>query len=351
MTTYLKNTWYVAAWSQEIVAGQLLARTLLDEPIVLWRDAEGAVRALHDRCPHRFAPLSMGRVQPDAQSVQCPYHGLEFGKDGQCVRNPHGDGGIPRAAKVKTFPVEERWGVVWIWMGDAALAQAALIPDYACLDSAANHVATGYLTVAANYLLEVDNIMDLSHIQFLHANTLGGQAAQGPSEVRQDGNSVWSLRGTHDEELPEFLYQAFDIPMGMRVDRWLDVRWDAPSNLLLVSGSTPTGQPRTAGRGAPFAHFFTPATWKSTHYFFAVSMDKTAWPDGATRAPMIIEGVRVPFLTEDSPMVEAQQRLIGDADFWSLNPVLLSSDAPGVRARRVLQGLIKQEQSAEEAPR
>lgn len=344
MSVYLRSTWYVAGWSSEIVKGQLLARTLLDEPVVFWRDNEGAARALLDRCPHRFAPLSMGKVPPDGESVQCPYHGLEFGKNGQCTLNPHGDGSIPRAATVKTFPVEERWGTVWIWMGDATLADASLIPDYSCLDTEQHHVATGSLQVDANYLLEVDNIMDLSHIQFLHANTLGGDAARGQSEVRQEGNSVWSLRETHDELLPEFLYQAFDIPMGRRVDRWLDVRWDAPSNLLLLSGAAATGQPRESGRGTPIAHFFTPSSWKRTHYFFAISLDKKAWPDGAERAPQIVEGIRGPFLHEDSPMIEAQQRRIGNADFWSLNPVLLSSDAPGVRARRVLQGLIQGEQ-------
>jgi hypothetical protein len=128
------------------------------------------------------------------------------------------------------------------------------------------------------------------------------------------------------------------------------VRWDAPSSLLLLGGTTPTGRPRSEGRQAPIAHFFTPETWTTTHYFFAVAFDKQRWPDGAHRAPAVTAAVRAPFLNEDLPMLAAQQSRIGEADFWSLNPVLLPSDAPGVRARRLLQSLLASEQQTTNAP-
>ena len=107
--SYLRNAWTVAAWAHELDGGKLLARTLLDEPLVFFRNAQGQPQALLDRCPHRFAPLSMGKLCDGGASVQCPYHGLRFDGGGACVHNPHGDGRIPVAAKVRSYPVVERW--------------------------------------------------------------------------------------------------------------------------------------------------------------------------------------------------------------------------------------------------
>ena len=123
--TYLRNTWYVAAWASELGANQLLARTVLDEPLVFFRDVDGKPVALIDRCPHRFAPLSQGKIL--GNSVQCPYHGLQFGVDGRCTHNPHGP--IPAAAKLKTYPLLERFGAIWIWMGDATKADESALAD------------------------------------------------------------------------------------------------------------------------------------------------------------------------------------------------------------------------------
>lgn len=125
---YLKNTWYAAAWNSEVEPAKLFTRTLLDEPILFFRDSKNQLNALHNRCPHRFAPLSAGKHLGD--SVQCAYHGLEFGGDGNCTKNPHGDGKIPRGACVKRYPVVERYSLVWIWMGEPEKADATLIPDF-----------------------------------------------------------------------------------------------------------------------------------------------------------------------------------------------------------------------------
>src|ERR1700737_1545160 len=114
--TYLRNAWYVAAWSDDLAEGQLLGRTILKEPIVLFRKADGNVAALEDRCPHRFAPLHMGKIV-GGDRVQCPYHGLEFDASGACVRNPHGTKSIPPRARVRSYPVTEKHKAIWIWMG------------------------------------------------------------------------------------------------------------------------------------------------------------------------------------------------------------------------------------------
>lgn len=142
---FLRNAWYVAAWASEIER-KLFHRTLLGVPVVMYRREDGAVTAMHDRCPHRFVPLHLGRLVGD--NVECGYHGLQFDCGGQCVANPF-DGRPPRAAKVRTFPVVERHGIVWIWPGDAAPDESR-IPAFAHLDDPALAKVPGYRHVKAH---------------------------------------------------------------------------------------------------------------------------------------------------------------------------------------------------------
>jgi len=244
--SYLRNTWYVAGWDEELDGEKLLSRRILDEPLVLFRDGRGVPHALTDRCPHRFAPLSLGKLTDGI--IQCPYHGLRFDGSGACVHNPHGDGRIPAAAHAKSHPVVERYSALWVWMGDPTLANAAAIPDFSCMDPQTWFVGKRYLHVKANYILENDNILDLSHIEYLHPGTLGGDAVnQAIGRVEQKGDTVWAYRQTVAEVMTDFLYRSMGLPPGMPVDRWFDVRWDPPASLLLFAGATPTGRPREEG--------------------------------------------------------------------------------------------------------
>lgn len=341
--TYLRNCWYVAAWDSEVLSTRPLARTLLDEKVVLFRDANNTAVALADRCPHRFAPLSMGSFCEG--KVRCAYHGLQFGSDGKCVHNPHGNGNIPAAAVIRAYPVVERYSAIWIWMGDPANADDALIPDYSGLDPETAYVAKDYLYAKANYVLETDNIMDLSHIEFLHPETLGSDAVRSAdSSVEQIGNTVWSRRLTHNESLPVFLQQAFRLGPDDRVDRWMDVRWDPPANMLLLSGVTPTGTPARETPSAHNVHFFTPETDSTTHYWFAFGFPKSMGEGAREEAQRATAGVRIPFETEDLPMLEAQQKNLKQVNFWDERPVLLAGDAAAVRARRVLDMLLAREE-------
>ena len=342
---YLRNTWYVAAWENEIAPGACLARTLLDEPIVFFRDESGAVKALTDRCPHRFAPLHMGNLV--SGSLQCAYHGLVFDGSGQCVANPQGNGVIPRAAKVRAYPLVERHGIVWIWMGDAGLADPALIGNFDAIDPGTLDVGRRYLYARANYLLETDNILDLSHIEYLHASTLGSDKVKhGKTESVQENNTVWSKRWIESENLNPFLEKTFGVTAGQLVDRWLEVRWDPPANMVLYVAVVPTGRPRSEGRERRIVHLFTPETSKTTHYWFAVGYPKAVGGDGASIAEQAIDGLKRPFENEDLPMLEAQQRSLHNAEFWDMKPILLFGDAAAVRARRVIEKLIKEEQAA-----
>ncbi|RJG04002.1 aromatic ring-hydroxylating dioxygenase subunit alpha [Noviherbaspirillum sedimenti] len=342
---YLKNTWYVAAWDHEVSSSNLFHRILLGESILLFRDSKNTVQAIINRCVHRFAPLHMGQRVGD--NVQCRYHGLEFNGRGQCVHNPHGDGAIPKAAVVRSFPVHERHSAIWIWMGDPALANPDLIPDFSFNDPEANFVGKRYLLAKANYLLETDNIMDLSHIQYLHPGSLGSDnVATATIELKQDGDTIWSNRLVHGEILPDFLYRAFGLPQGAVVDRWIDVRWNAPANMALFTGAVATGTPRGKTGEISAAHLFTPESETTTHYWFSVALPRQTGEAGAELVEFNICGVTGPFTNEDLPMLEAQQQSMGNTDFWAMKPVLLPSDAPAIRARRAIDRMIADEQSA-----
>src|SRR6202012_3346140 len=138
--TYLRNAWYVAAWSDDLAEGQLLGRVILKQPVVLYRKADGNVAALDDRCSHRFAPLHMGKVV-HGDRVQCPYHGLEFAASGACVLNPHGAKNIPSRAHIRSYPVIEKHKAIWIWMGDRP-AGPAKVPYFSVLDNVPEMHAT-----------------------------------------------------------------------------------------------------------------------------------------------------------------------------------------------------------------
>src|SRR6266850_7453680 len=122
-SAFLLNCWYQVGWNYEVNAGPL-ARTVLETPLILFRDGD-RVATLLDRCPHRFAPLSAGKFLGDR--IQCGYHGLAFDGSGRCVANPHGP--ITNIMRTRSFPTVERHAALWVWMGDPEIADADLIPD------------------------------------------------------------------------------------------------------------------------------------------------------------------------------------------------------------------------------
>ncbi|MCC7101407.1 MAG: aromatic ring-hydroxylating dioxygenase subunit alpha [Rubrivivax sp.] len=346
---YLRNAWTVAAWARELEPGKLLARTLLDEPLVFFRDHEGHPQALHDCCPHRFAPLSMGRLCDGGAAVQCPYHGLRFDGSGACVHNPHGDGRIPVAAKVRRYPVVERFSAIWIWMGAEALADPARIPDFSFNDPEHYAVGTGTMVIDAPYDLEIDNILDLSHIEFMHPLFSSEAVRRGQVSFEHEVDTVWCKRFmAEDCEVPDFLRQAFQVPDGS-IDRWLDVRWNAPAVMALWAGGVAHGREKEEGIVSQQAHCFTPVSPTQALYFYSFSVPRAIGPMAQAVADQNVQMLRGPFEHEDKPIVEAVARRMAGRDLLDLKPVLLPGDAAAVRARRLLQALIQKEATADGA--
>lgn len=338
---FLRNVWYMGGWGHELEEGALLARTILNEPIVFFRKPDGGIGAILDRCPHRFASLHMGKVVNGA--VRCGYHGLSFDGTGTCVHNPHGDGSIPRAAHVKSFVAVERDLIIWVWMGEAESADPALIPQYSFLEAGPSTARnTGYTMSRANYLLMSDNIMDLSHVDYLHPDTLGGGSlTRAEASISELGdNSIRISWRVAEDSVPPIFARELPDP-SLKLPQETSVVWTAPSYMRLRVDITEAGPPELY---VDALHLMTPETEDTTHYFFANV--RGFRQDDAEFGRMVHQATLNIFENEDKPMVEEQYRRMGTSDLFSLKPVLLPVDAAALRARRKLDALIAQEQNA-----
>ena len=338
---FLRNVWYAAGHS-ETVEFTPTSRRICDEPIMFYRTGNSSISALHDRCPHRFVPLSAGKVEGDV--VQCGYHGLRFDQSGQCVLNPHGP--IFPQLRVRSYPVVERYGLMWIWMGDADKADAALIPDFSPVcDEASLRIIRGYTHVNANYELISDNLLDLSHVEYLHPDFARREGfGNFKSEMARDGNTITAYLWKPNSPITAFQRMLWDTT-AERADSHVHMRWDPPSLLYLDTGVTECGAPVNAGASFPSAHFLTPETATTSHYFWVLGRNVKR-DDAKLHARLVEVGNRI-FSTEDKPMIERQQSALGCAtDLLAQEPAILPVDKAGLRARRLLKLLIKNEQGA-----
>lgn len=341
---YLRNAWYVGALARDLSDGPL-ARVLLDEPIVFYRRGDRTPAALADRCPHRFVALSLGHVRGD--ELECGYHGLRFTGDGSCVFNPHGKHLIPRGADVRAYPVVERFGFIWIWPGDAASADARLIPDYGFLEDPNLALFHDFLRIAGNYQLIVDNLLDLSHVEFLHPMLAqsGGVAAH-RAEFLQEGDTVISNHWKPNVPLAPF-HKRFWTSSADRADVRSNIRWTAPGRLLHDVGSTEVGAPISEGFSLTTAHLITPETEFSSFYFWGTSYNRLV--DDADVLGQTSAMIKMIFETQDGAMVAAQQRAMGSSsDITAGHPINLEPDESATRARRILARMIREEASSEQ---
>jgi vanillate O-demethylase monooxygenase subunit len=330
--TWLRDSWYQAAWSHELSNDKPVVRTILERTLLLFRDELGFPRAILDRCPHRFAPLSAGTVANGR--VRCGYHGLAFDGHGRCVDNPHG--AITSAMCVGSFRVVERYEAIWVWMGPSP-AEEALLADLTFIDKTPKSARFfGYLPTAANYQLITDNILDLSHADYLHPSSLGGIMTGAKSSTREHDDAL-TVEWRSDNCNPPPAFYSMVMPPG-RADIWTQVVWRAPALMILTTGATQAGTVRSPMNEATTLHNITPATGTSSHYFFCSCRQfKT---DDSDFNSMLCELITAAFRDEDKPMLEKQQANMGTADLWVLKPMLLSIDAAAARARRILERLI-----------
>lgn len=341
---FIKNCWYVAGWDTEVPADGLFSRTIINVPLVFWRDRRGQVVALLDRCCHRGARLSMGRTEEGGDQIRCMYHGLQYDRTGQCIGAP-AQTRIPPNAQVRAFPVVERHRWIWVWMGDPALADPALIPDTQWLDHPQWRSLDGYLHYDVNYLLIADNLLDFSHLPFLHPTTVGGSAdyAAVLPKVERNPRGVRLTKWVANTQPPEYSAKYADYPEGARVDRWMYYDFLVPGVLLMDSGMMPAGtggqdSHREAALAFRGCQALTPETDTTTHYFFAHAHNFLIDRPEVTRE--IHAGI-VKAFNEDRAMITAQQQNLAlDPDF-TMTP--LSVDAALSQFRWVVAQCINKE--------
>jgi len=337
---FVKNGWYVGALSEALERNPI-RRVMLGEPVVLYRTASGKAVALADRCPHRFAPLSKGEVRGDA--IQCPYHGLRYDPQGACVFNPHGNHRIPKQALVKSYPVEEHDGIVWVWMGAAELAAETAAPDFR------EFFGNGTLTrigsefvVNAHYEVVLDNLLDLSHAPFLHPTSLADPDSIQTLrvEVKQEGTTVWANHyAPRSAPTPQF--KPFRTCTDPLIDFHAHMRWDAPANLQLDVGITELGRPEAQGLYLHMVHLLTPVDMSHTRYAWIAARNFAL--DNEAVSKVLQEQVLAAFTTEDEPMIRAVWEAMETPDLLALTPAALPGDAAGIRARRTLKQLRERE--------
>ncbi len=339
---FLKNTWYVAARSDEIGAS-LKPMTILGEKIVFYRQENGDPVALEDACPHRKLPLSMGRLEGDL--VVCGYHGLTFDCTGSCVASPT-QKRIPSPARVRSYPVAERWGLIWIWMGDVEKADPATIFTIENADNPSWGLTQGgTLACTCNYLYLTDNLLDPSHVAWVHVTSFAAKGTEDtPLQItmKDDGVTVW--RWMKDREVPP--YYAPLVKFKGNCDRLQHYEVRYPGIGVNMSIYTPAGQGGDINNLPPDTyimvsyHFMTPIDDTHTQYIWM--QQRNTDPHDAKVSEQISAGAKMAF-EEDRVVLEAVQLGMDN----KITPHLdLELDAGALRFRRGLQTLIERENAA-----
>ncbi len=346
--TFLRNAWYVCAWSNEVGAEAVLARTILGEAVICFRDERGKAVVLEDRCCHRQMPLSKGWLEKG--TIRCGYHGLRFDGAGKCVEIP-GQPNIPPRAQVRAYPVVERYRWIWIWPGDPALADPALILDFfEPNDSPAWSVSCGTSYVRGNYQLISDNLLDLTHETYVHKTSLGNQnVVEHPIKITSGSDWVTVTRLIPNHEPAPFWKKAItnaqNLTGDVMCDRWQVIHFRPPANLVLEVGVAPTGTgaltgDRSKGVEGRNLNAITPETEDSSFLFWTLARNFSR----AEAFDQIFAESTKKILEEDRVTCEAVHQVMRRSGGRGV--IDINADGGHVLARRMLTRMIAAEPSA-----
>ncbi|MGE6440021.1 Rieske 2Fe-2S domain-containing protein [Psychrobacter sp. NPDC078409] len=330
------DMWYVAALSKEL-QDKPLARTLLNEAVVLYRTTDGRVGALEDRCCHRALPLSLGI--PEETGLRCGYHGLLFDKSGKCIEIP-GQDKIPSKAKVDAYPVKEQDAIIWIWFGSEEHPQPNCEPPTYSVHNDDNYLYDGDIYhYEAPYQLIHDNLLDLSHLGYVHVHTIGGNAQihmNAKMQVEQKGNCVQVTRHMLNSTPPQTYTAAY--PFKGQVDRWQEIVF-YPSHLEIWTGAVNVNtesidNPNRGGFHLKGFHGVTPETDETSFYLWTQASNPTSNPEENMK--LVIEQTILTF-DEDKTVIEAQYANM--KRFGEKKMIDIHVDAGANRARRIIKQL------------
>ena len=339
--SYVRNAWYVASWSQDLEPEKPFALTILGDPIVIYRTESSRLVALEDRCVHRLAPLSLGRCE--GERLRCMYHGLLFDPQGRVVEIP-GQDLIPAQARVKSYAVVERHSWIWVWMGDAADADPALIPPAVGFDDPDYLLGHGQLDYAAEARLINDNLLDFSHLSYVHANSFGASEtwARSRPKVTQLARGVRVERWIVGEP-------AVRMKLEDSADRWSSYDFLIPGVLLMSGGNFAPGTAERCDYGRPdlsqamsgvtfTSQAVTPMAARTARYFFSWGPHRDHG-DAALRDMLM--GIAGQAFGEDKVMIEAQQRVVDATAAPRIMPT--SADKAITLFNRLVEKLARQD--------
>jgi vanillate O-demethylase monooxygenase subunit len=338
-TPFIHNAWYVIAQAREVGRAPI-SRTVLGHSIVLFRSQRGAAIALQNRCCHRSFPLVHGRVEGD--TIVCGYHGLRFDTRGRCVEIPM-QKCVPPVVRVRAYRTMERGAFVWVWMGEEESADEAALPHQEWMDHPDWDTCGGYLHVKGSYVHLHENLLDLSHLSFLHAESFGTpEYARAPVETKIERNTieVWRHVECH---LPPIYAEPLGW-LGTRARRSSGSQFVAPGLHVNTGIFCNLDRPQDTERALPtvkVAQLITPETHQSTHYWYVLARN-FARGDAATSS-LMLERQSAAF-NEDAFALERITELSALEDQHAIQQISLPTDKAGVLMRRHLQSLAEQEQ-------
>ena len=338
---FLYNAWYIAAWASEVERA-LVHRTVLEKPMVLYRKHDGSAVALEDACPHRKLPLSMGTLKGDL--IQCGYHGLEFDCSGQCVNVP-GQDRISPDARVKSYPVVERWNLLWVWMGETGAEDAGDIIDIPHYTDPSWGINRGpAMSIDCDYRYMTDNLVDPSHLRYVHKSSLGNADTVGiPVSNEVQGNSVIVSRWIKNA-LVEPFFQPY-MKFSGKVDRLQHYEVRLPSSAVIKDVIAPVGSGAPEGNIHPDSflldsyNFVTPVSADHCRYYWFQMRNFDA--EDAAVSSRLTEDFIAAF-NEDVIVLEAVHKGIKNT---RTELVHLQIDSGSARLRRLLDKMMTQEQS------
>lgn len=331
-TPFVFDDWYVAAFADEVGA-QMLARTLLGRGIVMFRDTQGKVVAMEDRCPHRSMPLSAGGLKDN--HIICAYHGMKFNTLGDCVHVPS-QTNCPRAMGVRTYATLERGPVVWIWMGDSEKADPNRLPAQPWLTVGEWETSKGYMYLKASYVRLHENLLDLTHLSFLHAKSFGTpDYASAAYETEIGGGQFVVMRNVVPTTLPPVWAEPTGIKGQGQAARIVRSEFRSPGmhevsvsfyDCTLPENARDTFRIRTA-------HLPTPETATTTHYFVVHGRDFAQQDKAMTT--FMHEQLFVAF-HEDVTGLALQEEVLARTPLNELYEFSVGADGPSVAMRRYL---------------
>lgn len=331
MYKFFAENWYIAGYSDDFDKLTPKQVFLLDQPIVIFRASSGNTVALKDICPHRFAPLSKGKIK--GNSIECRYHGFRFGLTGKCTAVPGVDE-IPEGIQTKHYPTKEMWGLVFVWMGEEKPAEDVPLPPLHYFDDPNWVGLHGMLQVEGNYTLLRDNLTDLTHAKFLHGSTLAtDDVTDFPVEIEKTDDAVFIKRRMENiERSSPFMHMHADFKG--RVTHWQEVNFHPPCTIIIKVGVHSVKRDRNYQKiEFRILNSLIPTGPKTTNYYWSVKRNFKL--NDAELSQRGYDANLGAFM-EDKEIIEAQQTMIDTMDKRDILPVIGPHDRGLLQVTRLM---------------